>query len=105
VNIDESDSFCCNKKHLSSFNNSVKNKILNYCQSMKSKEQQNEYLKSVVIPKMLIQKIGTIAPRTSNFEYFAQFCDENNQNLIVRKKICKTAFLMLHRIKESRLRK
>lgn len=105
MNIDESDSFCFNKKHLSSFNNSVKNKILNYYQSMKSKEQQNEYLKSVVIPKMLIQKIGTIAPRTSNFEYFAQFCDENNQNLIVRKKICKTAFLMLHRIKESRLRK
>jgi hypothetical protein len=40
----------------------VKNKILNY-QSMKSKEQQNQYLKSVLIPKNLIQKTGTIAPR------------------------------------------
>jgi hypothetical protein len=72
---------------------------------MKSKEQQNEYLKSVVIPQNLKQKRGTIAPRTTNFKYFAQFCDENSQNLISRKKVCKTAFLMLHRIKESRLRK
>jgi hypothetical protein len=99
-----SDYICCSKKCFLNINNSVKTEILNYFNSMKSNDQKNEYLKSIVIPQSFIVRIGTIQPRISNFEYYAQFSDMNNPNLTVRKKVCVSAFLKLHNIKYSRLR-
>lgn len=99
---DKITSVCCNKNHIINFSNSEKNEIFNYYNSMKSNDQKNEYLKSVVVPQNLIQTNST---RSSNFEYFVQLSDKNNNNLIVRKKVCKNAFLILHNIKDSKLRK
>ncbi len=65
----------------------MKNKILNYYQSMNSKEQQNEYLKSVAFPQNFLIRKEERLLRELQTKYFAQFWDENNRNLIIRKSL------------------
>jgi len=87
------DYICCTKKCFINIKNSEKTEISNYFNSMKMNDQKNEYLKSVIIPQSFIVRIGTIQPRISNFEYYAQFSDMNNPNLAVRKKsLCECIF-------------
>jgi hypothetical protein len=52
-----------------------------------------------------IQIIGTEKPRESNFQYFVKLKNENNLNDSNRVQVCVKAFLTLHNIKYSRLRR
>jgi hypothetical protein len=70
---------------------------------MKTSDQQNEYLKSVVIPVNVLERTSSDSRRTQTFEYFIKVKDEINPNICVAKKVCKKAFLSLHNIKVSRL--
>lgn len=94
---------CCPKDHISGFTTTDKNSILNYYKEIsKNYNHANEYLKRHVIPVPIKRK--TISqntfrkPKSNSFEYFVEV---NNE----RKKICKTAFLMLHQITKSGLEK
>jgi len=101
------DDECCSFKHLSKLKLSVKEKleILNYFKSMKNRNQQNEYLKSLVKPIEILQRTTSNSKRNINFEYFINWNDKSNHNIQTLNKVCKTAFLKLHQIKDSRLRR
>jgi hypothetical protein len=72
---------------------------------METHDQQNEYLKSVVIPVPVLERTVTDSQRNQTLQYYMRIKDENNPNIIISKKVCKKAFLTLHNIKRSRLEK
>jgi hypothetical protein len=53
----------------------------------------------------IIQRIGTEKSRESNFQYFVNLKNENNLNDWNIVQVCAKAFLTLHNIKYSRLRR
>jgi hypothetical protein len=96
---------CCAKDHISELSVRQRKEVLNYYQSMETHDQQNEYLKSVVIPVPVLERTVTDSQRNQTLEYYLRIKDENNPNITISKKVCKKAFLALHNIKRSRLEK
>jgi hypothetical protein len=96
---------CCHLKHISKIGKSDKIEILRYYNSIPNESQKTEYLKSMITEIDIIQRSGSIKPRQSNYEYFVNIKDENDSNNLNRAQVCVKAFLTLHKIKYSRLRR
>jgi hypothetical protein len=98
--IESTNSVCCKKKCISNLTNSEKSEVLRYFNSIKSVNQQNEYLKACINPNCLNQTKGKT---NGNFEYTIRINNNEHQFNVIR-KVCTQAFLKLHEIKYSRLR-
>jgi hypothetical protein len=72
---------------------------------MNNRNQQNEYLKSLVKPIEILQRTISNSKRNINFEYFINLSNKSNPSIKTLNKVCKIAFLKLHQIKDSRLRR
>jgi hypothetical protein len=66
---------------------------------MQSRDQQNEYLKSIMRP---VDRKVINSRKTQSFEYDININDKTN-NIQKEVQVCKQAFLKLHQIQESRL--
>jgi hypothetical protein len=55
-------------------------------------DQQNEYLKSVVISVPVLERTVTDSQRNQTLECHLRIKDENNPNIIRSKKVCKKHF-------------
>ncbi len=71
---------------------------------MQSRDQQNEYLKLIVRPVDVVVRKAINSRKTQSFEYYIKINDKTN-NIEKEVQVCKRAYLKLHQIQESRLRK
>lgn len=91
---------CCSEK----FSDVEKRVILNAFNALANHESQNRYLAMCTVPDEATKRRTTrqVAEKRRNFSYFVEIYGDNSTERI---KVCKTAFLALHGIKASRLRR
>ncbi len=73
-----SDYKCCNRNHISRFNTEEIHDIFNYFNSMQLRDQQNEYLKSIVRPVDVVERKVINSRKTQPFEYYIKINDKTN---------------------------